>query len=34
MKYFQIVKQLTFGEILSIAIVVIAPLALLYGLLT
>jgi hypothetical protein len=34
MKYLQIVKQLTFGEIVSIAVVVLAPIAILYGLLT
>lgn len=34
MKYLQIVKQLNFGEIVSIAVVVLAPIAILYGLLT
>jgi len=32
MKYLAIIKQLTFGEIVSIAVVVLAPLAILYSL--
>ncbi len=32
MKYLNVIKQLTFGEIVSIALVVIVPLAILYGL--
>ncbi|AGA89609.1 hypothetical protein Thimo_0770 [Thioflavicoccus mobilis 8321] len=34
MKYVRIIKELTFGEIVSIAVVVVAPFAILYGLLT
>lgn len=32
MKYLAIIKQLTFGEIVSIAVVILAPLAILYSL--